>query len=97
MNDHWLSPKGQEELRRMSEKPSRRNQHLRLCPGDEGKSEPDDVTRGRMVRGRAHGRYRSVRPGCPKVYVPIPITQSVQSLRVMEYEVASGQSIPNLG
>ena len=27
----------------------------------------------------------------------IPITSSVQSLRGMEYEVATGESIPNLG
>ena len=34
----------------------------------------------------------------PKLMCPgIPITPSVQSLRGMEYEVATGESIPNLG
>ena len=86
-NDYWLSPKGQEVLKNMSEDHSRKGIHIldyapstkaSLCP----MIAPEDEWYGVELTADTGACGTLV----PKRMCPgIPITPSVQSLRGMEY------------
>ena len=98
-HDRWLSPEGQEELRKMNDERSRRGLNIfdyaptskaSLCAVAPPEEEWYEVELTADT-----GACDTV---IPKLMCPgIPITPSMQSLRGMEYEVATGESIPNLG
>ena len=96
--DHWISDKGQAELKVMNEDLTRQGLNIfdyapsskaSLCP----MTAPDEEWYEVELTADT-GACDTV---VPKLMCPgIPITPSVQSLRGMEYEVATGESIPNL-
>ena len=98
-NDHWLSPKGQEELEQMSLDQTRKGFNIfdyvpatkaSLC----AMASPEDERYEVELTADTRACYTAV----PTLMCPgIRITPSVQSLRGMQYEVATGESIPNLG
>ena len=98
-NNYWLSPKGQEELKKMPEEQSRKGINIfddapstksSLCPMIAPEDEWYEVE---LIADTGASDTVVSKLMCPG----IPITPSVQSLRRMEYEVATGESIPNLG
>ena len=99
MNDHWLSPKGQEDLRRLSEKQSRRGINIfDYAPATKASLSPMTSPEDERFEIELTADTGACDTVVPKLMCPgIPITPSVQSLRGMEYEVATGESIPSLG
>ena len=97
--DHWISEKGQAELKRMNDDQAHKGANIfdyatstkaSLCPMIAPEDEWYEVELTADT-----GACDTV---VPKLMCPgIPITPSVQSLRGMEYEVATSESIPNLG
>ena len=97
--DHWISEKGQAELKKMNDDQTHQGINIfdyapsskaSLCP----MTAPDEEWYEVELTADT-GACDTV---VPKLMCPgIPITPSVQSLRGMEYEVATGESIPNLG
>jgi hypothetical protein len=93
--DQWLSPEGQEKLKKLDSDRSLSifdyapTTKASLCAvGPEEEWYEVELTADT-------GACDTV---IPKLMCPgIPITPSMQSLRGMEYEVATGESIPNLG
>jgi hypothetical protein len=102
-NDYWLTPKGQEELQKMSEERSKKpgnglsifdyttSSKASLCPMSA--PSPEDWYEVELTADT--GACDTVMP--KDMCAGIPVVQSPQSLQGLEYEVATGDSIPNLG
>ena len=94
--DQWLSPEGQEELKRL-------DSHRSLSIFDYAPTTKASLCAVAPPEEEWYEVELTADTGAcdtviPKLMCPgIPITPSMQSLRGMEYEVATGESIPNLG
>ena len=93
--DRWLSPEGQEELNRL-------NSHRSLSIFDNALTTKASLCAVGPEEEWYEVELTADTGACdtviPKLMCPgIPITPSVQSLCGMEYEVATGESIPNPG
>ena len=98
-HDYWLSPDGQEELKKMSD--DRTRQGLKIfdyAPSTNASLCPMTAPEVEWYEVELTADTGDCDTIVPKLMCPgIPITPSVQSLRGMEYEVATGESIPNSG
>ena len=99
MNDHWLCPKGQEELRRMSEEQSKRGINIfDFAPATKSSLSPMTAPEDECYEVELTADTRARDKAVPKLMCTgNSITPSVQPLSGMEYEVVTGESIPNLG
>ena len=105
--DFWTSPEGQAKLSRMAKERDERHQpaskskglfifeysketRASLCPMSSADTEWHEIELTADTGACDTVIPKSMCPG-------IPLTPSYQSLHGMEYEVASGESIPNLG
>jgi hypothetical protein len=102
-HDYWISQEGQEELRKMAEEREGKAtaginifdysaaSKASLCPVST--PSPDDWYEVELTADT--GACDTVMP--KNMCSGIPVVDSPQSLKGLEYEVATGQSIPNLG
>jgi hypothetical protein len=109
-NKYWMTDEGQQELLRMYETarpPTSSKYRAGLCPLDYTSASKAMLNAATATGGGVDDEWVEVEltadtGACdtviPKDLCPnIPIMASLQSLRGMEYEVANGESIPNLG
>ena len=102
-SEYWTSDEGQAELMKRINDQSERPQSSPLCPLDWTESTKAMLSSAGTVEDEwvevelcaDTGACDTVMPR--KICTGIPITPSLQSLKGMEYEVADGNTIPNLG
>jgi hypothetical protein len=104
-HDHWLSEEGQKELKKISEENEKSKRGLNifdyttsskasLCPMSAPSQDPSNDWYEVELTADT-GACDTVMPKA--MCSGIPVVQSPQSLQGLEYEVATGESIPNLG
>ena len=105
--DYWMSEAGQQELLQKIDKRNQRPSDNGLSPLDYSEGTKKAMLSSAGVAGHDGGEWIQVElcadTGACDTVMPrslcghIPITPSLQSLNFMEYEVADGHTIPNLG
>ena len=105
--EHWMSEAGQEELVQMLEERSKKPSGNSLSPLDFTEATKHAMLSSAGAVGNDDEEWIEVElcadTGACDTVMPrklcgrIPITPSLQSLNCMEYEVADGNTIPNLG
>ena len=102
-----MSDAGQEELVRMLEERSKKPSGSSLYPLDYSEATKNNLLCSAGAAGGEHEEWMEVElcadTGACDTVMPrsmcknIPITPSLQSINMMEYSVADGHTIPNLG